>query len=161
MKWDWSARMFATKSATFSTLSHELHRTRRGSLASFFSKSSVQQLEPAVQSVVEKLVLRLQALKGSGTNLNVVNLYSCLTGDIISQYAFGRSYNLLDNSDFAPHWNEMWLATIRNGHLLKQFGCLEPILRRMPAWIVKYVANDTLQVINVQKVINLYILLTS
>ncbi|MCJ1465823.1 hypothetical protein MMC07_004442 [Pseudocyphellaria aurata] len=151
MKWDWAAKMFATKSATLSTISHELHRTRRGSLASFFSKSSVQQLEPVVQSVVKTLVLRLQALKGSGTNLNVLNLYSSLTGDIISQYAFGRSYNFLDTSDFAPHWSEAWLATSRNGHLLKQFGWLEPILRRMPAWMVKYVSKDTLLVINMQK----------
>lgn len=124
--------MFASQSATFSTLSHELHRIRRGKLASFFSKSSVQQLEPTVQSVVEKLVSHLQAVRGSGTNVNVIDLYSCLTSDIISQYAFGRSYNLLDTPNFAPHWNVMWMETSLNSHLLKQFGWLEPVMRGMP-----------------------------
>lgn len=155
LKWEWSARMFATKSATLSTLGHELHRIRRGSLASFFSKSSVQQLEPAVQSVVEKMVSRLQALQGSSTNVNVINLFSSLTGDIVSGYAFARPYHFLDTPDFAPHWNELWKGAGRVTHLLKQFGWLEPMMRRMPVWMAEIVAPGTLLVIGMQKVIRL------
>lgn len=154
MKWDWNVRMFATTTAAFSTVSHELHRIRRGVLAPFFSKSSVQQLQPVVRSIVDKMISRLQALRGSGTNVNLIDLYACLTGDIISQYAFARSYNLLDSPDFAPHWNALWMGTGRNGHIVKQFGWLVPMMRRMPAWVVKLVAPDTLRIFNMQTVMN-------
>lgn len=117
IKWDWSAKMFASQSASFSTPSHELHRIRLGSLALFFSKGSVQELEPVVQSVVDKMVSRLQALRGSGTNVNVIHLYSRLTGDIILQYAFASSYYFLDDPDFAPHWSEKWMRVSEQGHL--------------------------------------------
>ena len=53
MKWDWSARITQAGSAAISTLSHELHRQRRAATAPFFSKASIQRLEPSVQSVVD------------------------------------------------------------------------------------------------------------
>lgn len=150
MKWDWSAKLFASQSAGFSTPGHELHRIRRGSLSSFFSTGSVKELEPVVQSVVDKMVLRLQALQGSGTNVNVIHLYSCLTGDIISQYAFANSYNFLDDPDFAPYWSEKWMRVSEQGHLLKQLGWLEPMMRCMPAWMVKFFPANV--AISLQKV---------
>lgn len=105
-----------------------------------------------MRSAIVKLGSRLEALRGSGTNVNVVDMYSCLTGDVISQYAFTRSYNLLDTPDFAPHWHALWMDNGRSGHLLKQFGWLVPMLRCLPTWMVDIVAPSALVTIHLQKV---------
>lgn len=73
MKYSWSQRMFGLRSSFAVTESHDLHRIRRAALAHYFSKSSLQKLEPGVQAMVEKLVNRLQGWKGSGRNVNLVS----------------------------------------------------------------------------------------
>jgi cytochrome P450 len=81
-KYHWAVRGFGPTVASFSTVSHDLHRIRRGALAPFFSKASVAQLEPTVQAVIAKFVLRLKGLQGSGTPINLIDAYSALTNDV-------------------------------------------------------------------------------
>ncbi|KAL8726095.1 MAG: hypothetical protein Q9166_006932 [cf. Caloplaca sp. 2 TL-2023] len=59
---------------TFSTISHELHRPRRGAVVTFFSKALVQQFEPSVQAMIEELAARLDKLKGTGTIINMIDM---------------------------------------------------------------------------------------
>lgn len=51
-------------------------------MAPFFSKALVQQLEPSVDIMIQKLVDRLEKLKGTGTVINMIDMYPCLTSDI-------------------------------------------------------------------------------
>lgn len=82
-KWPWSAKMFGYSTAGFATESHELHRIRRGALSSFFSKGSMLRLEPVVQTVVDKLVARLEKVRGSSTVVNVMDMFTAFTADVI------------------------------------------------------------------------------
>ena len=129
--------MYQAGSAAVSTVSHELHRQRRAAIAPFFSKALIQQLEPSVQSVVDKLVLRLGALQGSGRVVILINLFSALTADIIFEYSFARSPNLIDSPVFAPEWHNVMKTTSINTHIVKQFGWLARGTRQMPLWAVK------------------------
>ena len=61
-KYDQWVKLSGAPSSTFSTVSHDIHRTRRGALNPFFSKRSVQQLEPLIRSKVEKLSERFTQL---------------------------------------------------------------------------------------------------
>lgn len=81
-KYEWAMKGFGPTVASFSTVSHDLHRIRRGALAPLFSKASVVRLEPTVQAVIAKLVSRLQGLQGSGTPVNLIDAYSALTNDV-------------------------------------------------------------------------------
>ena len=123
---------FGPTVATFSTESHELHRIRAASLAPFFSKASVYQLEPFVQSVVDQLVARLEALRESGSNVNMVDAFSCLTTDVISQYAFARPFGFMKSPNFSPQWHQLMMELSETSHLFKQFGWLELIMRKIP-----------------------------
>ena len=108
-KYGWATKAFGESTSVLATESHELHRIRRAAVAPFFSKQAVQRLEPTVQSVVDKLLLRLQALQGTGECVNMVDVFTALTGDIISEYSFDRSYRLIDNPEFAPHWHKVMM----------------------------------------------------
>ena len=144
--------MFGLKSAFFVTESHELHRIRRNALAHYFSKQSLRELEPGVQSQVGKLVSRLQGLKGTGTAINLLDVYSSLTGDIIGQYAFAKPYGFLDDPDFSPYWHQIMIEVSQNGHILKQFAWMLPLMRSMPEWMVKRTNPQMMTLINFQKV---------
>ncbi len=93
MKYGWAMKMFGLRTAALATESHELHRIRRSALAHYFSKASLVKLEPGVQAQIDKLVVRLQDLRGSGRNVNLLDVYACLTGDIIGQVSTAQHHS--------------------------------------------------------------------
>ena len=137
LKYEYSVRGFGPTNFTFSTIGHEHHRMRRAAIAPLFSKALVQQFEPSVQMMVEKLISRLETLKGSGTVINMIDMYPCLTSDIICQYAFASPYGYLDEPEFAPLWHKAVMDASEGSHFFKQFPWLESMMRRMPTSIVR------------------------
>lgn len=128
---------FGPSVSTFQTESHELHRTRAAALSPFFSKASVYQLEPSAQSIVDQLVARLRAIQGTGSNVNMLNVFTALTADVISQYAFASEFGFMQNPDFAPHWHQLIMESSETFHLFKQFGWLERMMRSIPPFLAK------------------------
>ena len=145
-------KMFGLRYSFFATEDHDLHRIRRAAFAHYLSKASLQRLEPGIQSVVDNLVSRLHGLKESGKVLNLYNVYGALTGDVIGQYAFAQSYGFLQDPDFSPHWHHTMMDVSQNGHLLKQFGFLLPMMQAMPEWLVKLTTPQMMTLVNFQKV---------
>lgn len=140
LKYGWSVRGFGPLNYTFATIGHEHHRIRRGALAPFFSKTLVQQLEPSVQAMVDKLTTRLEGFKGTGTIINMIDMYPCLTTDIICQYAFGAPYGYLDMPKFSPLWHRAVMEASEGSHFFKQFPWIESAMRQMPQTIVRRMA---------------------
>ena len=137
MKYGWAVKVFGTDTSHFSTESHELHRIRRAAFAHYLSKATLVRLEPGIQSMVDKLVSRFEELKGSGRNVNLLDAFACLAGDVIGQYGFAKPYGFLDDPDFSPYWHKMLMEVSENGHFLKQFGWTMPLMKAMPDWLVK------------------------
>lgn len=92
----WTTKQFGPSTSVFATNGHELHRIRRAAIAPFFSIKSVQRLEPSVQSVIDRLILRFKGLRGTGKVINILHVYCALTLDVISEYSFGRADGALD-----------------------------------------------------------------
>ena len=136
-KYPWAMKMFGLKYAGFSTENHELHRIRRGAVSHYFSKASIMKLEPGIQKVIGQMLTRLRDLRGSGKVLNMVDVYASLTGDIIGQYAYGKTFDFLADDSFSPWWHHMIMDVSENGHFMKQFSWLMPIFMGMPAQMVK------------------------
>ena len=53
--------------SVFTTVEHQLHRRRRATFSSFFSKASIRRVEPLLQSLVDKLCGNLQAKLDDGS----------------------------------------------------------------------------------------------
>ena len=143
---------FGPTVAAFGTESHELHRARAATLAPFFSKASVYQLEPIVQSVVDQLVVRLRALEGTGSNVNMIDAFSCLTTDVISQYAFARPFGFMNDPEFSPHWHRVMMDISESFHVFKQFGWLEPMMRSLPPSFAKKASPKLVALFDIQDV---------
>ena len=131
--------MFDVDDAALATISHDLHRMRRGAYASFFSKQAVRTLEPTIQSAVDKLCSRLGDSKSKEKSVNILHAYVALTADVITGYCFSQSYNLLDNPEFGMDFHNLMKTTSGLSHLLKQFGWLSTLMHALPNRILKKV----------------------
>ncbi|MCJ1438149.1 hypothetical protein MMC27_007536 [Xylographa pallens] len=123
---------FGMPDATFCTIDGDLHKTRRGALAPFFSRQSTLALEPMIHEKVEKTCSRLDEYKKSGAPMDLRLLFSCMTTDIITDYAFPHSFNLLETPDLSPAWRKTFSQGLRNFHWFEHFPILWKLLRSIP-----------------------------
>jgi len=150
-KYGWAQRFFGIRSAGFTTESHDLHRIRRAAISPYFSKTSLLRLEPGIQSILDTLIYRLEGLKGSGKPVNFYHVFASLTADVIGQYAFAQTFGFLDHPDFSPHWQQSIMDISSNGHLLKQFGWIQPLTEAMPLWLVKIVSPKVMLLLELRE----------
>ncbi|KAF2832484.1 putative benzoate 4-monooxygenase cytochrome P450 [Ophiobolus disseminans] len=109
-------------------MDHDLHKSRRSAVSNFFSKRSVQALEPLVLSSVERLVQRLK----DEETVNLNNAFAAMTMDIISAYCFGESMNSLEYPQYGKDWLEMLHGGIQMRPLGRQFPWLVNTLYDIP-----------------------------
>ena len=62
----------------------------------------------------------------------MIDVYSCLTTDVISEYAFARPLGFMQSPDFSTHWHRLIMDLSETFHTFKQFGLLEPMMRSIP-----------------------------
>ncbi|KAK8115253.1 Cytochrome p450 [Apiospora kogelbergensis] len=152
-KWAWSAGMFGNSTSGFGTVPHDLHRMRRAALSPFFGKQAIaRHMEPAIRELLHgKLCARFERLRATGEPLDVLWAYAALTTDIITLYAFRRSYGCLDAPDWLHEWPVAMVEGTKACHVNKQFAWLHPLMRATPEWIVKIVNPAVMHIINLQR----------
>ena len=144
--------MFGNSLSMFGTVPHDHHRVRRAALSPYFSKRSVTKLEPIIKSLVERLCTRFHEFQKSGEPLNLEVACSALTTDVITEYAFGNSYKLLEKKYFASEWLEIMKTASQSGYLNMQFAWLLPVMKALPVWITQKANPPMMQLINFRKV---------
>ena len=110
-KWPWAARMFGSNDMTFGTVGHQLHKLRRQAFGALFSKQSIRNLEPTIHSIVDTLCLCFERYRGTGVPVNLGQIYSALTQDIITEYCFARNRNCLLMPGFGTPYESLMEKT--------------------------------------------------
>ena len=105
---------------------------RRAHMSNFFSKASVRRLEPLVRKTVDKLTDALQTHKGSKEPVVVSSAYSGFAVDVITEYAFAQSYNLLDDPTFQKSMHSAFSSARAGMHWIRHFPWLFDIMKRLP-----------------------------
>lgn len=95
----------------FATVSHDLHRQRRGVMNPYFSKQRIVALEPLVRSKITKLAQRFSLAAQDASTIHLDVAFMALTTNVFSDYAFGYCDNYLDE----PEFKFIWLETIHGG----------------------------------------------
>ncbi|KAL6855352.1 hypothetical protein ACO1O0_006493 [Amphichorda felina] len=80
----------------FSAIEHDLHTARRSPLTKFFSKRSINNIQPIIQDKVERYIKKLGDARKDGGAVNLNVLSAAFTADTISHYAYGVSMGCLD-----------------------------------------------------------------
>ena len=107
----------------FSTVSHELHKVRRSALNPYFSKRSIAEYSPVIQSVVTKFCTRLEDATQTGVLVNLKYAYAAVTTDVINEYCYSRTYNAVLTPDFNVGFYESVMALSKMCHLVSSASC--------------------------------------
>ncbi|RDL42235.1 uncharacterized protein BP5553_02214 [Venustampulla echinocandica] len=129
--------------ATFATASHDLHKPRRAALAPFFSTRRIQGHGRLMQELVDRICGRLtEEYQGKGKALILNDVYGCLSGDVITNLAFARSYDLLSTE----HWESPFTIAvnnlIRDSHTMTHFSWIIPFMNLFPDKLIMAISDN-------------------
>ncbi|KAK2767551.1 hypothetical protein FQN54_003709 [Arachnomyces sp. PD_36] len=130
--YDTFARGIEFDGSHFLSTAHELHRKRRKPLEPFFSRLGITRLESQIGELVQKLVGRFEALKGTGTVVRLDHAFLAFSGDVISMLCVHDPRHLLDSPNFAPEWFDLLHSVIKSLPLFMGFPFLISIIRLIP-----------------------------
>lgn len=147
------ASRFGHASDAFSTADHDLHRNRRKAIAPFFSAAKITQFEPTIRAKIDILCKRLdEYVENTGSAVILSRAWMALTTDIISEYAFGKSYGQLASEGFEDTLHEALVTAYVTGHFALHFPVVFPILDALPQWLVKLTKPEIMPVVGLRKV---------
>jgi cytochrome P450 len=151
-KYAYFSGRFGYASDSFSTIHHELHSQRRKSLSPFFSAKKIKQFEPVVRTKIDKFCGKLSQYVDDGRVLPLSRAWMALTTDVITEYAFAKSYDQLDSPDFKDTLHDALVAIYTTGHFALHFPVVFPILDSLPDWLVTRMEPRLLPVVGLRKV---------
>ncbi len=127
------------RDSIFGTVQHDHHRLRRAPINPFFSKKNVSAIEPLIQGKVDLLCTALGEYapggsdeKRAGKEIELGVAYMSLTLDVISHYAFGKSYGLLDVPGFSKIWKDVVENVMESFALVRNLPWLPELLKKLP-----------------------------
>ncbi|KAA8642750.1 cytochrome P450 [Aspergillus tanneri] len=128
---------FNIPDATFSTVPAEHHRLRRAAIAPFFSKARVRNLNGNLQKIIDRISHRLATeYAGSGCVFNIINMWSSMTADVITELAFGRSADFSAAPDFLSPFTASMSNLAFAAHYNTHFGFLPELMNWLPDGLV-------------------------
>ncbi|KAF2210325.1 hypothetical protein CERZMDRAFT_99390 [Cercospora zeae-maydis SCOH1-5] len=141
-KFAYQTAQFGNDLSVFGAISHERHRLLRGSLNRFFSRPSVAKLQPLIAKSINQLCTQFEANADTGKPVDVCKAYSCFTTDVVCEWAFANSMNLLQNPTFEPNLQPALRAGLGAAAAIKQWPVLYTILDSLPDYIVGLLMPD-------------------
>lgn len=108
---------------------------------------------PQIQEHVDKISTRLEEeYAGSEKVLNLCNLFSCYTADVITKYSFDRTFDYLDSPDFMNPFTASFDGFKDMAHYSIQFPWLPKLLARLPESLIRSLQPTMTPVLDYQRV---------
>ncbi|OTB02524.1 hypothetical protein M426DRAFT_322616 [Hypoxylon sp. CI-4A] len=118
---------YALRGTGFGTSDHDHHRMRRAPVSKFFSRNQIAQLEPHVQHHVQVICNKILAERGNKEALSTQEAFNTFSGDVISGYCFGESFNFLEQDGW-HNFREPTKAFFAHTFFARFFPILGPAL---------------------------------
>lgn len=128
---------FGADRSVFTAPSPDVHRVKRAALNPFFSRKKVLELEDIVQDKAEKLVGRMKKAFNSTGAIDLHHGFRAISVDVITDYAFGDSYNFLDRDDFGIDFFNGFRDTGPALWTFQQFPVIQRVAKKMPFWLAE------------------------
>jgi cytochrome P450 len=72
-------RQFGAPDSVLAAVHHDLHRMRRATLSSYFSKASVYRLEPVIQDKIDDMIDHMELLQNTKGTVPLMEMFTALT----------------------------------------------------------------------------------
>jgi cytochrome P450 len=141
-KYHWYYKFVGSSDAAFGTSDYELHRVRCKAQQAYFTQDAVARFEPVIGTITLKLCKRLEEFEGTGQPVNLSNAFRSLATDVVTEFSFQKSHNLLDEPDFAAAFQKTFRDFPEIGLWHRHFGLVLDVMDMMPRWLVK-IMNPT------------------
>jgi hypothetical protein len=105
-----------------------------------------------VQSKIEYACSKILEHKENDKVTNLARMWDAYSGDVITEYSFGFSYNNLHSEDFESTFHDAFLALTEFGLLACQFPIMGPIMQSLPDWFVRLTNPPLGKVLNLIRV---------
>ncbi|KAI0972791.1 cytochrome P450 family protein [Xylaria arbuscula] len=112
-------------------VAHDLHRRRREALNPFFSHRNI--IKDARK--IEDKARRLETIFETASRLNVSDVYFSFSNDIVNEFCFGYSTNLLDDLALAKVRRENVNGVLRSVKFNLHFSWVRDLMRKLPSSI--------------------------
>ena len=133
-------------------MSNDTHRVRRGRLNPFFSRKMIFELEDKIHLQAQKLRALVAEQFNKGEEVDIHHGFRAVSVDIITDYAFGDCYHLLDRPDLGTEFFRMVAGLGPMMWFFMQFPTVQKIALSLPPAVSKAMSPPLKQVLNLQEV---------
>jgi cytochrome P450 len=116
-----------------------------------FSRKMVLELEDVVQNTARKVLGITQEAIDANKPVDLHHAFRCVSVDVISEYAFDQSYNLLDTPDLGGHFFTMIRGLGPAFYAFQQFPAMGRLALSVPPSLSVYLGGSMKQVTNLQQ----------
>jgi Cytochrome P450 len=120
---------------------------RRASLSNFFSKASIAKIEPLIVHSVSVLCEQIEILASKQQPVKLSSAFSCLTADIVHQFAFSKSPHFLLYPDFETPFSRAFKFAFSSTAFTKHTPWLFPVMDSISRLAARYIAHPCLTVL--------------
>ncbi|PQE31749.1 cytochrome p450 protein [Rutstroemia sp. NJR-2017a WRK4] len=140
---------FGLPESVVATIPHELHKIRRVPFNKFFSKAMINKYSPVIQSKLDLLIARLRTMKAENKVVSMNLAYTCYAADVVNQFAFGRSYNYIENADdFHTPIHDAIDDMTACVHFFRMAPWIIKPIQSLPGWVIKMLGAKTIAFYN-------------
>ncbi|KAG4433709.1 hypothetical protein IFR05_010818 [Cadophora sp. M221] len=137
--------------STFSCGPNDIHRIRRGMLEPFFSRRNVMNLEYIVQERAQNLSNLVAAKFAKNEAVDLHHTFRSISVDVITEYAFGSCYNLMEKEDLGAKFFAMVSGIGPCMWVFQQWPLLAKIVIALPPDLVKHINGPLKQMMNLRE----------
>jgi cytochrome P450 len=136
--------------AVFGTVHHDLHRKRRASFDSLFSKKAVYSFEPVLQGMVDRLSEIFLSASLQNQPVELGSSFLALTTDAVCEHVLGSHCAFLDSSERTLAWKKTIRAIACLTPFAKQFPWIMPTAFRLPLYLLQRIAPSLSRIVELQ-----------
>lgn len=147
-----SARVSGLSLSLIATVPHDLHRIRREAMSGFFSKKAITKLEGLIWDKIDLFTKKLKHAQKQGKVLQSLDVYGAITTDIISEYAYGESFEYLDDGpDFKNDYLRNVSGLLFAGPLMKNLPFFAGIMMSLPSSVLAFLDRRMASIVELQR----------
>ena len=132
--------------STFTSGPNAMHKPRRARLDPFFSRRKVLDLESVVQHRAKRLISIIKQRFSRNEQVDLHHAFRAISVDVITDYAFGESYELLEREDLGKEFFDMTNGLGPSWWVFQQFPAVQKFALSLPeSWAMAM--DDSLRLI--------------
>ncbi|KAL8826053.1 MAG: hypothetical protein Q9191_004039 [Dirinaria sp. TL-2023a] len=133
-------KVLGAPSSTLAESDPVRHKQRKAPLEPLFAKKNILKLEPMLMDHVEHCSARFDQYWTAGKAVSLEWALKSLAMDMVSQFAFGKPLNALEDPDFKSLPVRVFQQYLPSLHVIKAFPFVR-WLNSLPLWIAKRISH--------------------